>query len=125
MSTPISSHGVGEVDQECLHVCSINVAHSVHIKRLGYTIYYKYKVELEGSCQTPFMKDMQKDISNMPVLAVVFTFGSAPMRRYRGGVMTPGTLNSSLTTPSMSSRHSPSLSLLLSFLYAHLHVCYH
>ena len=28
----------------------------------------------------------------MPVLAVVFTFGSTPMRRYRGGVTTPGTL---------------------------------
>ena len=53
---------------------------------------HKYKVELEGSCQTPYMKDMQKDIPNMPVLAVVFTFSSAPMRRYRGGVMTPGTI---------------------------------
>ena len=27
-TTPISSHGVGEVDEECFHVCSINVAHS-------------------------------------------------------------------------------------------------
>ena len=43
---------------------------------------HKYKVELEGSCQTPYMKD----IPNMPVLAVVLTFGSALMRRYRGGV---------------------------------------
>ena len=39
---PISSHGVGEVDQECFHVYSINVAHSfienLYIKRLGHNI---------------------------------------------------------------------------------------
>ena len=27
-TTPISSHRVGEVDEECYHVCIINVAHS-------------------------------------------------------------------------------------------------
>ena len=39
------------------------------------------------------------------------------VQRYRGSVMTPGTPNSSFTTPSMSLRHSPSLYCLLSFLY--------
>ena len=41
-TTPISSHGVGEEDQGCFHVYSINVAHSfienLYIKRLGHNI---------------------------------------------------------------------------------------
>ena len=60
----MSSHGVGEVDQECFHVCSINVAHSfienLYIKRL---VIHKYKVELEEVFRCCiYMKDMQKDI---------------------------------------------------------------
>ena len=69
---PYIAHGVGEVDEEYFHVCSITVAHSsienLYIKRLGYTIYYavhKYKVDLEGSFQTLYMNDMQKDIPNI------------------------------------------------------------
>ena len=70
---------------------------------------HKYQVEMEGSFQTLYMKDMQKDIPNI-LHACTCCGVSAPMQRYRGGVMTPRTPNSSLTTPSMSSQHSPSLS---------------
>ena len=59
---------MGEVDEECFHVCSIIVAHSsIDQKARVHNLLSGSQVSsgIGGSFQTLYMKDMQKDIPNI------------------------------------------------------------